>query len=327
MKDNLKEKIIIEEVGVCDSFEIGNWPIMFPCIKLGYTDTDYKSKYSDICYYLKKNDIILGYFMAHNKVVIDKNDIIPIYSRKLIIYDFSVDGRSYLKFGKMLFDFLITFAKNNGYSGIEIKKIEKYNYFNTFLTKNYQVKEFNNSYYLLIDNPIETPSQKYLQIFDDEKIKIEELYFLYNLEFIVSKDDVQLELNNHEFIKIDRKTGKISFPSNVKILSDDVCINSDTKSLVHLIFEMNKNEIKNFKINYSLKNPNFFEAYDEDTVYVNKTIKSLLNDPTYAQEMIDKGIKYLYSYIINYDMDDFSFIHYGGKITCDEVLKKIKKVK
>lgn len=265
--------------------------------------------------------------MAHNKIVIDKNDIVPIYSRKLIIYDFAAEGHSFVKHGKMLFDFLIDFAKNNGYSTIEIKRIEKYNYFNTFLTKNYQVKEFNQSYYLLIDNPIETPSQKYLQIFDDEKIQIEELYFLYNLEFIVSKNDLQLELNNHEFIKINRKTGLISFPSNVKLLSDKVYINSDTKSLVHLIILMNNIEIKNFKIDYSLNNPNFFEAYDEDTVYVNKPMKSLLNDPTYAKKMMDKGIKYLYSYIINFDMDDFSLFHNGGKISCDEVIKKSKQTK
>lgn len=321
-KTNEEGRVLIEEVGVCDFYDIGQWSDSYSTIKLGYYDENYKAKYSDIAFCIKNEKGIFGYFITYNIVNIDKNEIIPLYSRKLVLYDFAVDSNSYAKYGKMLIDHLLNYAINNGYKAIEIKKIDKYQFFFSFLNRHYQLTEDNNSFYLLIDNPIIDDSKKHLVLYDDDKIKIDDLYFLNNLGFSILKKTIKLELINNEKIIIDRISGIIEFPSNVKILNDEVILNADTRNIVYMVWEMyDRNQIKNIKIDYKKVNPNYFEIYEDNILYVNKSLQTLFDDIKYVLLMIDKGVKKIYPYEINYDMNSNSLSHSIGGIVCDKLIE------
>lgn len=321
-KINEEYKTLIEEIGVCDFYDIGHWADSYPGIKLGYYDESYKAKYSDIAFCIKDAKGIFGYFITYNIVNIDKDEIIPLYSRKLVLYDFAVDSNSYAKYGKKLIDYLLNYALNNGYKAIEIKKNDKYQFFFAFLNRHYQLTEYNNSFYLLIDNPIIDESKKHLVLYDDDKIKIDDLYFLNKLGFSILKNIIKIELLNNEKIIIDRISGIIKFPSNVKIINDEVILNADTRNIVYMVWEMyDRNQIKNIEIDYKTENPNYFEIYEDNILYVNKSLQTLFDDIKYVLLMMNKGIEKIYPYEINYDMNDNSLSHSIGGIICDKLIE------
>lgn len=316
----MNQKMIIEEVGICDSYEVGNWTEYYPDIKLGYKIPDYKGKYSDISFYIKDEDKIYGYFLSYSIVNLKHNDIVPIYSRKLVLYDFAIYAKAYVKLGKLLMDYAIKYAKDNGYQAIEIKVIDDYHTFLSFIKKNYQVKEFNNNYYIMIDCDIKE-SQKHLQIYETDVITIDDLYYLNELNFAVSKYSIDYQLTEIERISIDRRTGIIKFPSNVKERKDKVHLNNHTRDLIYLIYQMYQNQkIDKLNIDYSLDNPYLFEAYCNSIVYVNKDIPTLKKEKSYVINMINKGVDYINCYIINYDMNDRSFSYYDTQIKCSDLL-------
>lgn len=319
----INEKNIIEEVGVCDFNDIGHWAASYPTIKLGYYDENNKAKYSDIAFSIKNEKGIFGYLICYNVVNIEKNEIIPLYSRKLVLYDFAIDSKAYKKYGIMLIDYLLTYATNNGYKTIEIKKNNKNQFFFDFLHNNYQITEYDNNLYFLIDNPIIDDSKKHLTIYNNDKIKIDDLYFLNSIGCMVLKDIVKLELTDKEKIIIDRSSGIINFPSNVKLLNDNVIINNNTRNIVHMIWKMyENNEVKNIEIDYKRENPNYFEIYEENILYVNKSLQTLYDDVKYVLQMMNKGIEKIYPYEIYYDMNSNSISQSMGGIICDKMIER-----
>lgn len=315
----MNKKIVVEEVGVCDFYEVGNWTEYYSDIRLGYKTFDHQTLYSDICFYIKDEDNIFGYFLSYNIVNIHLDDIIPIYSRKLVLYDFAIYAKAYIKLGIKLMDYAIKYAQKNGHKAIEIKVQDNYHTFFSFLKKHYKIHEFNNSYYIMIDSEINNSLQ--FDIIDD--IAIEDLYYLYELNFEFFKNSLDCKLNEIESISIDRTTKIINFPSNVQERKDKVQLNHNTLDLIHLVYEMYQSKkIEKLYIDYSLDNPNAFEVYCNNVVYVNKDISTLKKDKQYILDLINKGIKYIHSYIINYDMNARSFSHYTTQFKCKDLIKK-----
>ncbi len=317
----MNKKIVVEAVGVCDFYEVGNWTEYYPDIKLGYKTSDHQTLYSDICFYIKDEDNIFGYFLSYNVINTNLNDIIPLYSRKLVLYDFAIYAKAYIKLGIMLIDYVLKYAQNNGYKAIEIKEQDNYHTFFSFVKKHYQISEFNNSYYIMIDGDTKDLSQYY--IIDD--IAIEDLYYLYELNFEFSKNSLKCKLNETESISVDRTTKIIHFPPNVKEIKDKIQLNYNTRDLIHLVYNMyQSNKIEQLYIDYSLDNPNIFEAYCNNVVYVNKDIPTLKKDKQYIINMMNKGICYINSYIISYDMNARSFSYYISQLKCKDLIKKIR---
>lgn len=324
MKKNLigKSKIVVEPTGVCDAYEVGNWTDYYNFIKLGYKVEDYTSKIFDTSFCIKDNGVILGYFLAYNVVNVDKTSALPLYSRKLVLYDFAISARAYAKYGLILIKFLTNYAKNNNYKAVEIKKIDKYSFFLNFLRRHFKLEEFEDVCYIMIDKPKIRLSEKHLTIYNNDNVKIDDLYFLHDLEFSVGKKVIKLELKENEYITIDRASGKIVFPTNVEIVRDDVVLNSHTRSIVYLICtQYEENRVESFKIDYSATNPNVFEIYAGDKLYVNKNIPTLIENVEYALAMTKKGIKRIQPCIVNYDMNSQAFSYSCGGIDCEELLK------
>lgn len=324
MKKNLigKSKIVVEPTGVCDAYEVGNWTDYYSFIKLGYKVDDYESKIFDTSFCIKDNGVIVGYFLAYNVVNVDEKSALPLYSRKLVLYDFAISARAYAKYGLILINFLINYAKNNGYNAVEIKKINKYSFFLDFLRRNFELCEFDGNFYIMIDQPKIKSSEKHLVIYEGDKVQIDDLYFLCDLKFSVGKKTAKLKLTENESITIDRASGKIAFPSNVEIVRDDVVLNSHTRSIVYLICtQYDENRIENLQIDYSATKPNVFEIYAGDKLYVNKSIPMLIENVEYVLTMIKKGIKHMEPCVINYDMNSQAFSYSCGGIDCEELRK------
>lgn len=310
-------------VGVCDDFDIGNWTEYDPSLKLGYKVDGYEAKISDMSFCLAENGDALGYIKVYNVINVEKNDIIPPYSKKLVLYDFAVSVKAYAKYGLILINHLINYAKDYGYKAIEIKKVKKYGFFLDFLNRHFKLKEYNDKYYILIDKPKIKPSEKHLLIYDDDNITIENLYFLYDQGFSIGKKVAKLKLTDKELISVDRTSGKIKFPTNVEILNDEVVLNSHTKSVVSLIYEMYyTNRVKNIKINFSAQNPTLFEAYAGDELYVNREISALIDDIEYVSSVMQKGIIHITPYIIDYDMNDRTSSRGRPGMNCEELIKR-----
>lgn len=317
---NKKSKIIVKPAGVCDIYDIGNWTDSYSWIKLGYKDKDYDSKYSDIAFYVTKNKDIVGYYMAYNIVNLNKDDIIPLYRKKLVLYDFAISDRAYSKFGKILINHMIEYARKNGYYAIEVKKNEC-EFFFDFLNRHYKVVEDNENVYLIINDSIIKLKEKHLQLYENDKVELEDLYFLYDLRFTISKTKAKLKINNNETIIVNRLTGIITFPSNVITIKDEVILNSQTRNIIHLIYEMYiTNRITRVNINYSISNPNEFEVYVGNDIYVNKKVEFLAKNLDYIIELLDKKIEFVYPYLIGYDMNERGFSRGFSKLSCDQLI-------
>lgn len=329
MEDSMKRKlskelkVTIKPVNVCDIYEVGNWTNYYPFLKLGYKNDDYQQKYSDITFYIKTKKDILGYCLLYNVVNIDEASRIEVYSRILALYDFAISARAYVRYGIQLMKYIINYAQKNGYSAIAIKKISKYQAFYYFLKRNFKLIEANDCCYIVIDYPRIKLSQKNLVLFNRDNVQIDDIYFLYDLHFSVGKTIINRTLNASEYIKVDRRSGIIKFPSNVKIMNDMIPLNSYTASIIYLVCDMyDRNDIKKMKIAYRIDDPHVFEVYIDDSLYVNKGIDDLLNNKEYVLNMMDKGIKYIYSYIIDYSITGHSFSYKASKLNLNDLIEK-----
>lgn len=317
-----KSKITVLPVGVCDTYEVGNWTDCYPSVKLGYKNDNHLSQLSDTSFYVKDQDKILGYFMVYNIVNLQPNAAVPLYSKKLVLYDFAVSARAYAKYGLILLNFLITYAQNNGYAAIEIQQSSKYGFFFGFLARHFKPLQLDNAYYILIDAPKQKAADKHLVVYDGDKVQLDDLYFLRDLGFSVGKTFAKLKLTDTQCISVDRSSGAIHFPSNVQIVSDAVTLNAHTRNVVHLLCQMyNTNSVTAVQVDYSVANPTLFEVYADSTLYVNKSISALADDVNYVQCMIDKGVQRITPYVINYDMNSRTFSYNCGGVTCDKLLK------
>ena len=120
-----KDGVMIRKASLGEEYEVGGWITSYSWIKLGYENDKYEPKYSDIIYVMIVNHEIIGYFMVYNIINMDENNIVPLYAKELFLYDFVVDIRAYSKYSKILIDFMLNYAKQNGYYAITINKIER----------------------------------------------------------------------------------------------------------------------------------------------------------------------------------------------------------
>lgn len=318
-----KSKISVESIGGDDAYEIGNWTSYDPLLKLGYKDDDYEARIYDMSFCIKDNGMTIGYFKVYDIIIVDENDILPLYSKKLVLYDFAISARAYARYGLILINFLINYAKDNGYKAVEIKKVSKFSFFLDFLNRHFKLEERGNHYYILIDKPKIKPSEKHLLIYDGDNVKIEDIYFLYDLGFSVGKKTIKLKLDDKESISVDRITGKIKPPTNVEMLDDELILNEHNRSAICLIYGMyNGNNIKKLKINFSSDCPNVFEAYAGEELYVNKDIPTLIDDRQYVSNMMQKGIRRINPCIIDYDLNGRIISRRDRGMSCEEIIKR-----
>lgn len=302
-----KEGITIRRASLGEEYEIGGWANSYNWIKIGYEYEKYTSRYSDINYVMTNKFGIFGYFSANQKINAGNNLYIPLYNKELIIFDLAIDIRAYSKYSKILINFIIKYAIHNGYRVITFYKSDKYSEFNKFINKYYDIKEIEDKYYLFIDNPRIRNYQKHLTIYENENISINNIYYLYDFGFDILKTKCKFKLNATEEISVDRRTGIITFPSNVNTTSE-VVLNDYTKTLIYIIKEMyHTNDIKKAFVSYDINNPNYYETIIDGSLYVSKKYNEIRDDKEYTNYLINKGYHEVLTNELRYDMNDSSF--------------------
>lgn len=324
MKNNRtkKSKITVHPIGVCDIYEVGNWPSTYSFIKLGYELDKCDLKYSDIGFLIRDKAGISGYAIHKNAVIVDGQDALPIYSKKMVLCDFAISARAYAKYGKILIDHMINYARQNGYVAIEIKKEIKYSFFLDFLVRRYNVKEIEDSLYIFIKNPKIKTADKHLRLYDGESIEIEDIHFLRYVNFTVRKTVASFSLSDGEKITVDRKSGSVKFPQGVQVAGDGVELNDQTRGLISLIKELYKGDnAKGLTVSYKAEDKQY-EVLCGDVLYVNKPQSEIEDDLKYVLDKIDRGIDTICSIFVEYDMNDNSVLSSAGKKTCYELIEK-----
>lgn len=302
-----KDGIEIRPATLNEEYDVGSWISSYPWIKLGYENIDYSYRYSDIIYVIKLNNSIIGYFMADNIVNVGENLNLPLYSKELVLVDFVVDHRAYVKYSKILMDYLIEYSIYNGYKAISYTKVEKYSDFDRFIKKHYKPIEIVDKIYLINQNPRIRSCQKHLTLYPNDKVSIDNLYLLYDLNFDIKKTKCHLKLNENEDISVDRLTGIITFPSNVSV-NNSLILNEKTKTIVDMVVKMfYVNQVKNIKINYSIDNPLYYEAIIDDLLYVSKSFEEIRNDIGYVNSLIERGYVEVAANNFRYSMNGSAF--------------------
>ena len=229
-----KDGVVIRPATLHEEYDIGNWTKYYDWIKLGYEYSEYESLYSDILYVMTINGSLIGYFLAYNRVNTGDNPNIPLYNKEMVVYDLVVDVRAYAKYTKILMDYIIKYSNYNGYKAVAFYKVDKCNKFTNFLNKNYHVTEIENKLYLYNENPRIRTCQKYLTIYKEDKLSLEDLYFLYDLRFDVLKTKCKFSFNEYQIV-VDRLADLIdSIPDNP--LYDESQIES------HVLYKFKKEE-------------------------------------------------------------------------------------
>lgn len=305
-----KDGVEIRPASLHEECEIGNWPSTYPWIKLGYEDESISHRYSDIMYVMRLNNDVMAYFNACNEINIGENKFLPLYSKELKISDLAVSLKAYARYGKILFDYLIEYSIYNGYKAISFKNVEGYDVFKKFVLKNYKPIFNEGKYYIINENPRIRSCQKFLTTYKEDKISLEDLYFLYALNFDILKTKCKLKLNNGESIEVDRLSGAISLPANVTILKDELKLNENTRYLIEIITEKyDHNDISEIKLFYDNDNPYFYEALIDGLLNICKSISEMKKDIEYVTELKRKGYNEVLCIYFTYDMNDNSFLY------------------
>ena len=182
-----------------------------------------------------------------------------------------------------------------------------------FMKRHYNVKEIDDKLYLFIENPRIRTCQKYLTIFEEDKLSIEDLYFLYDLNFTICKGKCYLILSNNEKIEVDRKTGIILFPSNVIIKKDNVVINNVTRNIIELILRKYQlNKLEEIIVDFDINEKFYYEVFMDDLLHVSKEFNEVRNDSNYIQKLIERGYDKVVPNELKYNMNEESFSYAYG---------------
>ena len=303
-----KDNVIVRHASLSEEYEVGGWITSYSWIRMGYELDSYNPKYSDVIYVMTLNREIIGYINVFTEVNSDKNNILPLYRKELIISDFVVAVKAYAKYAKILIDFILKYAAYNGYFVVSIRKLEEYKLFNEFIKRHYNVNESSDKFYFVIEKPRISSYQKHLIVYEKDNIELENLYFLYDLDFEVLKTKCTLKLNDSEKIIVDRNTGLIEFPSKIKLKNDRVILNHYTRSLIYLIISSyQENNVDNITINYDVNNPTYFEMDINGLLYVSKDINEIRDNNEYINLLINKGYDRVVPDFLRYDMNESCF--------------------
>ena len=287
--------IIISPLKDYDEFdEIGNWNEYYPTLKLIYNSNeniDYP-----LTYLIKINQAIIGYFIS--TIYVDNDGY-----RKMILHDLGIYSRSNAKHGRELINYLLKLARNCYCKELEIKKVPNFDSFYKFLFRHYKVKENNDSLSIVINNPKILSSESNLRIFNDDKITIDNLYFLYGLKFKIYRHKCIFKKNNYEII-INRNSNTLTLPKNIISNTKELDLNNNTRILITLICSMfDNNNVQDIYYIYNKKDNNYKTYSDNEYYILDNSNKIEYNYPLLTKIYL-KGFN-------NINICDLSFYHHA----------------
>lgn len=297
-----KDNLLIKTVSLGSEYSIGDWS-SYSWIKLVYLNKQKDD--ASHRYLLSLNNEIIGYIIANEEVNLIDNEVLNMYDRKMVLCDFAIDNRRYAYYGEKLINYLLDIARKKGFLALEIKKNQEFVFFNNFIKRHYNVVESFDNYYIFIKNTRAIPFQNNLKIFKDDKLSIEDLYYLYKLNFNIYKNCCICNLNEKEKIIVHRKNGQVELPSNI-INRDNIYYNDKIKSLIFLLKEMYYfNKIKEIFINKKIEKE--IDIYIENEVLIFDKLSNIYQNYYLLNSiMINYGYKEILIYEVKYDFNDQS---------------------
>lgn len=221
-----------------------------------YIKRKYINNYQNSGYYVglyENESTKRGYFYVCENMLLKNEHIYQKYTRYIELLEFGFNNND-INQVNFLIDYLYYYCQGLGAQFLKIKTKEK------AFCKFYElIKKFNHTTYkdyIYIDIvPLEFENLKHLKKYKGDKLTFKELYHLNQIGFDFDEEKGVLNLYNDQYIKIDRKTRRLTYSSVFKNLKDDSRFNywnADSSSLIHY-FKMNYYDICNNGVIFDYK--------------------------------------------------------------------------
>ncbi len=316
----------IRPAGVCDEYELGKWYTYKIRKSLCYShDKNYSILYADTVYKMKKFDHLIGYFIV-KRLFSFSLPFLASGDRIIKLLDFAVISPDYKDDAKVLLTYLTNYAKKQGCGAIEIGTKESFPSFYKFVKEHFLTKKFDKKLYILVQNPKMIASEKFFRPLEEDNISIQDLSFLYNLNFTLNKKTCTLKLNESEKIVVDRKSKKVTLPTIVKNSLQPIILDNNSKQLIYYIIKCYQiGEVDNIIINEQTKSLGIY-AQSNDSALVFKSSNDVFADKQLAKELESKTtLKYIIPSHFSYDWVNESFCESFVKIKIEKILSSGKK--
>lgn len=261
-----------------------------------YIKRKYEENYRKSGYYIglyENESTKRGYFYVCENMLLKDQHIYKKHTRYAELLEFGFNNND-LEQVNFFIDYLYYYCKSLGSLFLKVKTKEKS--FSKFyeLIKKFKHTTYKDYIYIEIEE-YQFENVKHLVNYKGDKLSFKELYHLNEIGFDFDKNKGILHLYKDQYIEIDRKTRKITYPTIFKNLSEESrfnYLNNDSMALIHYC------------------KSNYYDVYNEGIIFDYKI--NGLED----RELIKRGRrlitlekeKYIEYYQVKDDVKDFAEI-------------------
>ena len=317
IKDYKNKNLRITTKQLVDDYATGGWCSSYDYIKFGYIiDENRHITYGDNRILIYNPKYLIGYLYFADIAIDYDNKYLTKGNKVVSIIDYAIYTKSYVKYSKEVFNYLIKYCKRFNIHNIVVYKNEKYRSFLNFIKRVYKPLEDEENLYIKIDDVKTTKEEKYLTCLEKDSISVFQLYYLYGLNFKVTKRYCIKKLNDNEEIRIDRRTNKMYLPSNVKTLdNNEIYLDDRTIYLVHYLCSMyHSNQIEDVLLNVKLNSNNniIIDGIVKDKFISYDDIPTIMKDSKYKLASEELSIDKVESVKVKFDLENFGYYYVYG---------------
>ncbi len=303
-----------------DDLEVGEWNKYYENLKFVYCLGDENAQ--TLTYIMRENGIIIGYFLVEQFVCEKSTLFYEKYDKKIVLNDFGIYVKRSRNRAKLLINYLLTLAKSYCAKVVEIKKVEGFEHFYKFLKTDLCAQEDSENYYLVVKEPKTFPYSSVLKVFEGDTISIENLYFLYGLNFKIYKTKCVFENANLK-IEVDRKSSLITIYNDICSLHNQLVLTNETRDLIYLLCK--ESQTKSVDGFYIDVNRHFFMnsvTYQSNTLILCNDVSYVANYYAFLNKTYLSGFDYIFAIKIDFDYHN---LYYNYNIVDIEIRKALSR--
>ncbi len=153
-------------------------------------------------------------------------------------------------------------------------------------------------------------SEKILLENNGNALKTNVICFLKYLKFNILETQAKICFTSGKEISVDIESRKVTFPDCVKILKDELILNYKTLGALYFIYSgLQQETIQEFELYFDKRRKKDFEIYYNKTQCINKDVKEINANLSYAIDLLNKNIEDVYLVQIRYSARE--------KVFCD----------
>ena len=155
----------------------------------------------------------------------------------------------------------------------------------------------------------------------DIQLKENELYFLTYLNFKILKTRAKKSFDSGLEITVDLESGKVTFPNCVKILKDELLLNSKTIGAVYFICNKIEGEkAQDFRLYFDKRKKSVFEIYYNSAICINKRIEKIRDDLLFPLRLLENNVNEIYSLQIRCNAREKVFCNASGMVKTNKII-------